>query len=204
MVIKEVLGLCMSRVKTFDENEALKAAMYLFWSKGYAETSMQDIEKAMKLKRTSIYNAFGNKRSLFQQALMFYLDTVLTRFVAVLEQGSTAKQSIKNALNEVIELHYNPDNPGGCMVVLSLLESNQHDEETNMIINGAIRQLRDAVIKTLKRGNKNGEFKNKMHYQNFANQVVAMITGTIVMAKANFSKSELEKLNNAAIQTLFV
>ena len=193
----------MSRTKSFDENKALEAAMYLFWRKGYANTSMQDIEKAMNLKRTSIYNAFGNKRSLFQQSLMFYLDTILVRFVSVLEQDGTAKQSIKNALNEVIELHYNHDNPGGCMVVLSLLESNQHDEKTNMMINSAIRQLRDAVIKSLKRGKKNGEFKNTIQYQSFANQVVALITGSIVLAKAKFSKSELEKVNAAAIQSLF-
>jgi TetR/AcrR family transcriptional repressor of nem operon len=193
----------MSRTKNFDENQALEAAMYLFWSKGYANTSMQDVEKAMNLKRTSIYNAFGNKRSLFQQALMFYLDTVLSRFVTVLEQGPTAKKAVKNALNEVINLHYNPDNPGGCMVVLALLESDQHDEETNMLTDSALRQLRDAVIKTLKRGKKNGEFKNSIQYQSFANQVVAIITGTIVMAKANFSRSELEKVNAAAIQTLF-
>ena len=193
----------MPRTKNFDENKALEAAMYLFWRKGYADTSIQDIEKAMNLKRTSIYNAFGNKRNLFQQALMLYLDRILGRFITVLEQGSTAKNSVRNVLNEVIKLHYNPENPGGCMVVLSLLESHQHDEQTNNMINGALRQLRDAVVKILKRGKKNGEFKDPVQYQSFANQVVALITGLIVMAKADFSKSELEKVNAAAIQSLF-
>jgi len=193
----------MARSRNFDENQALEAAMYLFWQKGYADTSIQELEKVMQLKRTSIYNAFGNKRSLFQQSLMFYLNTVLVRFITLLESGNTAKQAVKNALNEVIELHFNPDNPGGCMVVLSLLESHQHDEKTNDILNSALRQLRDSVVKTLKRGNKNGEFKNKLQYQSFANQVVALITGCIVLAKANFSRSELEKVNAAAICALF-
>lgn len=197
------MGLSMTRVKTFDETKALNAAMHLFWSKGYAETSIQDIEKAMNLKRTSIYNAFGNKRSLFQQALTLYLDTVLAKFITVLQQGPTAKSAIKNVLNEVINLHYDSNNPGGCMVVLALLESNQHDDKTNILTEHALRQLQNAVINTLKRGYNNGEFKNKIHYKSFGNQVLAMITGSIVMAKANFTKSELQRLNNTAINTLF-
>ncbi len=193
----------MPRNKTFDENKALESAMYLFWEKGYADTSIQNLEKAMKLKRTSIYNAFGNKRKLFQQALRFYLATVLVRFVTVLETATTPKQAVENVLKEVINLHFNPDNPGGCMIVLSLLENHQHDEETNAITETALRQLRDAVIRALKRGGKNTEFKHPVQYKSFANQVVALITGTIVMAKANFSKNELKKVNAAAVQSLF-
>lgn len=193
----------MARTKSFDENVALEAAMYQFWKKGYADTSIQDLENAMNLKRTSIYNAFSSKRKLFQQALMYYLETVLSHFVTVLQEGATAKQSIENALDEVIKLHYNPDNPGGCMVVLSLLENHQHDEETNNILNSALRQLRDAVIDSLKCGKKNGEFKKVIPYQSMANQIVALITGSIVLAKANFSENELKKINAASIQGLF-
>ncbi len=193
----------MTRTKSFNENQALEAAMYQFWKKGYADTSIQNLECAMNLKRTSIYNAFGNKRKLFQRALTYYLETVLVRFVTVLQEAVTARHAIENVLNEVIILHYNPNNPGGCMVVLSLLENQQHDDETNIILNNALRQLRDAVVSSLKRGKKNGEFKNTIQYQNIANQVVALITGVIVLAKASFSEKELKKLNATAVEGLF-
>ncbi len=193
----------MTRTRSFNENQALKSAMYEFWKKGYADTSIQDLENAMNIKRTSIYNAFGNKRKLFQRALMYYLETVLVHFVTVLQKGSTAKQAIENVLNEVIKLHYNPNNPGGCMVVLSLLENQQHDDETNLILNTALRQLRDAVVNSLKQGKKNNEFKKTIQYLNIANQVVALITGTIVLAKAGFSEKELKKLNTASVKGLF-
>lgn len=57
----------MGRTKAFDEEAALAAAMRLFWQKGYGATSIGDLERAMALKRTSIYNTFGNKRALFQR-----------------------------------------------------------------------------------------------------------------------------------------
>ena len=59
----------MARTKAFDERRALIAAMLVFWEKGYEATSMQDLEQAMGLRRTSIYNAFGNKRSLFGRVM---------------------------------------------------------------------------------------------------------------------------------------
>ncbi|NNF96075.1 MAG: TetR/AcrR family transcriptional regulator, partial [Halobacteria archaeon] len=105
----------MPRVKVFDEDKALQAAMLEFWRSGYEATSIQDLEQAMALKRTSIYNAFGNKRSLFQQALQRYLQNVLARFLAVLEEAQTIREAINGVLNEVINLHFNKSHPGGCM-----------------------------------------------------------------------------------------
>ncbi len=177
--------------------------MLLFWKNGYADTSIQSLEKVMKLKRTSIYNAFGNKRSLYQQALMRYLEIELEGLITALENGASAKQSIKNALIEVIKLHFNPDHPGGCMVVLSLLENNQHDEATNKMLDNAIRTLRDAIASRLKQGAEEEEFIQPMQYQNTANQIVALITGIIVMAKASFPKDELQKLIDPIIRSIF-
>lgn len=194
----------MARNKAFDKDEALEAAMLLFWKNGYADTSIQALEKAMKLKRSSIYNTFGNKRTLFQQTLIRYLEIVLMRFIFALEQGDTVKQSIKNILNEVINLHFNPDYPGGCMVVLSVLENYQHDKETNIMLDSAIKQLQEAVVVRLKRGEEEGEFSHPVKHQDIANQVVALITGMIVMAKANFAKKQLQSLIDSTIQLMFI
>ena len=45
----------MARTKQFDERQALVSAMLVFWEKGYEGTSIQDLEHAMGLNRTSIY-----------------------------------------------------------------------------------------------------------------------------------------------------
>ena len=193
----------MSRTKTFDEDTALEAAMLLFWEKGYSETSIIDLEKGMNLKRTSIYNAFGNKRNLFQLTLERYLNVILKRFILAVEQGDTARQSINNILNEVIYLHFNPVHPGGCLVVLSVLENNQHDTKTNLMLDGAIRLLQKSILVRLKQAEKDNEFSRSIKLKEVANQVVAMITGMLVMAKAGFSEDELQKLIDSTVRTIF-
>lgn len=192
----------MSRTKDFNEDKALEAAMYLFWEKGYEATSMQALEQSMGLKRTSIYNAFGNKRTLFQLALNRYLSIVLSRFLTVLNEAPTAKQAIQQVLSEVLNLHFNKNHPGGCLVVLSLLEKQQHDKATNDLLDSALKQLSDAIIKRLEQGVGDGDIKKSFECKAIGAQVTALITGMIVMAKANFHKKDLEILIEKFLSTV--
>ena len=168
--------------------------MLLFWQKGYSATSMKELEHVMGLKPTSIYNAFGSKRDLFQRTLNCYLQSVLAGFIESLASAKTAQDALKDVLNEVIHLHFNKSHPGGCMVVLSLLESEQHDATTKKILDSALLRLRDSIIKRLEQGQKTGEINSEMDCQIIANHVTALITGMITMAKAGFSRKELEAL----------
>ena len=42
--------------------------MDVFWSDGFAATSLDDISAATGLNRPSLYGAFGDKRALYLQA----------------------------------------------------------------------------------------------------------------------------------------
>jgi AcrR family transcriptional regulator len=46
--------------------------MRAFWAKGYASTSTEDLVAAMNIGRQSLYNAFGDKRKLYLEALERY------------------------------------------------------------------------------------------------------------------------------------
>ena len=72
----------MARPKAFDETTALDAAAQLFWSQGYDGTSMADLEGAMEMGRQSIYNAFGDKRALFIEALGLFSQRTRAMLVA--------------------------------------------------------------------------------------------------------------------------
>ena len=46
--------------------------MLLFWTQGYAGTSIQDLVEGTELLRGSLYHTFGDKRSLYIQTLRRY------------------------------------------------------------------------------------------------------------------------------------
>jgi len=192
----------MARTKSFDESTVLESAMKLFWKNGYSATSIKDLEHAMGLSPTSIYNAFGSKRELFEKALELYLNTKLSDFIQSLASATSIENAIKDVLNGVIRLHFNKSHPGGCMVVLSLLENEQHDDSTKEILNSALRLLRDTINKRLKQAKTEGEVSSSIDTKIFANHITALIMGMITMAKAGFSKKELEVLINSTSHVL--
>jgi len=192
----------MARTKGFDEKQALQSAMLLFWKKGYSATSMKELERAMGLNPTSIYNAFGSKKELFERALQLYLDTELMRFIHSVENAQTMREALRDLLNAVISLHYNKAHPGGCMVVLSLLESEQHDKDTQEMLDSALHMLRDTLVKRLKKAQQTNEIKPSIDIKVFANHVTALVTGIITLAKAQFTKKELENLIDSCADTL--
>lgn len=64
----------MARPRTFDESMVLTAAVEAFWTHGYEGTSTRDLVKATGLNQPSLYNAFGDKRSLYRRSLDHYLE----------------------------------------------------------------------------------------------------------------------------------
>ena len=59
----------MARLREFDEDRALDAAVDCFWSRGYEATSVRDLAREMGIGGASLYNAFGGKRALFARVL---------------------------------------------------------------------------------------------------------------------------------------
>ena len=52
--------------------------MRLFWRKGYAATSVEDLIATLQLSRSSLYDTFGDKRTLFLEALKLYSERVIS------------------------------------------------------------------------------------------------------------------------------
>jgi AcrR family transcriptional regulator len=67
----------MGRMPTFDRRVVVNAARDVFWQRGYSEAGITELEEATGLTRSSLYNAFGSKRGLFDAVLAAYLDDIV-------------------------------------------------------------------------------------------------------------------------------
>ena len=192
----------MPRTKQFDENQVIDAAMRKFWESGFEGTSMRDLEQCTALNRTSLYNAFGNKRQLFERALDHYTGKVLGELSTVLNGEPTAKQGIRALLNAVLKLHYDDDNPGGCLVALSVLESAQHDKQTTAMMQGTMQELKRVLQARLSKAKKSGELSKTLDVGATSAAFITTIAGMAVMSKAGFSKLMVKKGNDQVIKLL--
>lgn len=85
----------MARPREFDEAAALDAAMDCFWRNGYEATSVRDLAAQVRITGTSLYNAFGDKRSLFREVLQRYAEQSMRERIARLEATFPPKKAIR-------------------------------------------------------------------------------------------------------------
>src|SRR5229473_1018356 len=95
---KRTVMAVIGRPRGFDRDAALKAAMYLFWRKGFAAASMNDLCDAMGVSSPSLYAAFGSKEALYLEAVEQYVRTQGPPVWDKLAEGATACAGIENLL----------------------------------------------------------------------------------------------------------
>ena len=109
----------LGRPREFDTEEALEAALKVFWRKGFDGASLTDLTEAMGITRPSLYCAFGNKEALFRKAFDLYEREKLA-FINEALDAPTALGVAERLLWGCCAAQSDPDNPG-CMAVSSVL-----------------------------------------------------------------------------------
>lgn len=118
----------MGRPKSYDQDQIMKKVMMQFWQSGFAETSIADLETATSLNRYSLYNGFGDKEVLFEKALGYYQEQIISRLLAPLIENPTALDSINKFfihLNTALKSRYGVF---GCFIQNSQREGISHNE----------------------------------------------------------------------------
>ena len=60
------------RPKSFDDKEVVALAMNYFWEHGYANSSLDELLKAMNISKGSFYHIFKSKEELFTKTIELY------------------------------------------------------------------------------------------------------------------------------------
>ena len=92
----------MARPRKFDEQTVLSGAMLVFWQKGYAATSTEDLEQATLIRRGSLYNAYTDKRTLFFKALEHYGHKEITEVVSIMTSAKSLVTGYQQVLDKAI------------------------------------------------------------------------------------------------------
>src|SRR6516165_5346166 len=130
----------MARPREFDEASALDAAMDCFWRDGYEATSVRDLAVRMGITGGSLYNAFGDKRSLFREVLQRYAERWTRERIARLEATLPPKEAVRAFLSEIVERSVDGDRRG-CLLVNAALEVAPHDRELGAAVAARLGEI---------------------------------------------------------------
>ncbi|SDE75321.1 transcriptional regulator, TetR family [Mucilaginibacter pineti] len=179
----------MARPKDFDEDDVLNKAICIFWHKGYNGTSMQDLVDGLGISRSSLYDTYGDKHTLYVKALETYQKAAGNQVCNIINNAASAKEAIKQLLELTIKDLLSDEQRKGCFSVNAGIEVAPHDAEVNSMICRGEQQVEDAFFHAIKKGQESGEITNKQDARALARFIFNAVKGMQVSAKGPTDKA---------------
>jgi len=184
----------MPRYKEFDPETCLDQVMRLFWQKGYQDTSMADLVQHSGVQRYGLYETFGGKQSLFQHALDWYLNTVISQRLAMLErkQPDPSLMEIKQFFGQFIEHLEHPSSSLGCLICNTAVEVASHDETVVSKVQQYFDRLRWGFARALRTARQNGEIAESTDIAQVTEFLVGSVLGLTTYARSPAPRKDVQ------------
>lgn len=190
------------RPRAFDRAQALHRALEVFWRKGYAPASVAELCRVMEINPPSLYASFGNKASLFLEAVAYYEKRYWAAPAERFFAESDVYRAVENFFSEAAAILLSPQTPCGCMVVLAAINI---AEDENVIIE-AIRKLRHATRQMfadrLARAVQDGQIPSDTDIPSLAAVLNTLLEGLSLQARDGLAPADLKRIALHAVRLL--
>lgn len=179
----------MARLREFDEEQALDAAMQIFWQKGFEATSLSDLTSRMGIQRPSLYAAFGDKKGLFEAALRKYTQMHASMIRAQFHNHPSIREAFRIFLEGVVGQAYAEKINRGCFCLNTMVELAPHDEKFEILTREHQMYLTVIFQEAIERGIQSGELNPRPNAKALAQTLVVSLIGLTVMLKSRPERS---------------
>jgi AcrR family transcriptional regulator len=182
------------RPRQFEQEEALDAALKIFWKNGFGGTSLDDLTAAMKVNRPSVYAAFGNKEALYEAAVDRYVATLGREYLAPLSGGADLATDLTGFYRAVIDGVTGRHGPSGCVVACTLPAEAGTSRRARKHLATVLDQLDSAVRARFVAAHRGGEIASDADPAVLAQVITSGMLAISIRARAGAERRELSKL----------
>ena len=195
------LSLCPAqrgRPREFDADEALAAALGVFWSKGYEGASMADLTQAMGITKPSLYAAFGNKEQLFRKALDLYSREKLS-YIGEAMEAPTSREVAERLLRGAVENQTSSCGPRGCLGVISSVACGSEAQAIRAEVIERGHLAREAIVTRLQRAKDEDDLPPAVDVEGLTSLLYAILQGMALQAGAGATRDDLMRLVDTSL-----
>ncbi len=133
----------MGRPKGFERKDVIEKATAVFWQKGFAETSLQDLERATGVNKSGLYSEFKDKQELFIACLEHYV--LINSSLHQLRKDPQGWENIENFLATP------PSNSdlSGCFCVNTMREISTLPPEAHKLVSEYNNTVESLLVRNL-------------------------------------------------------
>lgn len=193
LVMENLACTVKGRPREFCVDNALAAALRVFWSRGYEGASMTDLTEAMGITRPSLYAAFGNKESLFRKALDLYEREKLD-YIGIALDAPTARGVAQALMLGGLENQTSSCEPRGCLGVISSVACGTEAESIRLEVLERGKVARHALHERFERAKQEGDLPSHVDVEGLTGFLFAVLQGIAVQAGAGATRADLERV----------
>ena len=183
------------RPRAFNADEALDAAMRLFWHRGYRATTTRDLTEALGIGQSSLTSAFVGKGDLADAALARYLEELDDALIGPMREAGDGLAAIDRFLAGLCDWHL-AEGGRGCLVGRLMCEGAGAEPRIAARVGEYRAVLRGAIDAALARAAAAGEIAAE-GLEERRNLVVAVILGLNLALQAGYGADAHRALADA-------
>lgn len=172
--------------------------MRVFWEKGYEGASLHDLTAAMGIQPASLYKAFGNKQTLFEQALTRYLVGPVAFMQEALSEP-TAYAVAERTLHDSARFLACQHTRCGCMTIQAALVGSEASQPVRDRLIALRLQSQERLRQRFERAQEDGDLGRTANASDLARFVTAVFQGMTIQAISGANLEDLLRLKEIAL-----
>lgn len=183
----------LGRPKKFNREEALIAALNVFWMKGYDGASMRDLTSAMGIKGPSLYAEFGDKQSLYHLAIDNYMSNDACEPLVAFETEPDIEKAVIAFMNAVVDYATSqPNGVRGCFLASCVVTNAGQMEGVEERLQQAINQTDMRLAKRFDMEKAKGVLPDDFPSRERARLMFDLRQGYVFRARSGCSPEEMK------------
>jgi TetR/AcrR family transcriptional repressor of nem operon len=183
----------MVRPRQFDPGEVEEALLGVFWSRGYARTSIEELCDATGLLRGSLYAAYGSKEDMFRAATRRYVADL----AAALRTDKTGLDAVQHVLETVARLTVRDPERRGCLILNAIPESHGLAAETRAQLEAGLGSMQALLRARLREAQ--AETGTEIDLEPLVAMLFAASVAIRVLGRAGEQRKLLQNIAKGAI-----
>lgn len=194
----------MARPRTFDEASVVDAARDRFWLSGYAATSLDDLVDATGLTRGSLYNAFGDKHSLYLRSFESYCAQIINSIRTQLAgPDDAAADRLRALVRRGVDNASSADAPPlACFLSKATTELATRDPQVATLARRTLTHLDDLLTHAFDAARRAGHLPPERAPRIAARHLLVALRGIEALAAAGVDRSVLTDAADDVIHTV--
>jgi AcrR family transcriptional regulator len=187
----------------YDRELTLQRAAELFWSVGFAASSLDALSDATQLTRPSLAGAFGDKEALYIATLERYRDASVAGLSQMLSGERRLRTELADVCAKSTDVYMASDDAArGCLLIGTASVEAVHRPAVRRVLRESLSTFNAILEQRMRKAIAGGELDSGADAVGLASVASAVLHSLAVRARAGDSRRALDRLSKAAVDLI--